>query len=662
MIEIDLASQQPDADRPAIPVTVIGLGGAGTNILDTVALEGLPGAQLVALNTDARALQSSMLGVKLQLGQELTRGLGAGGDPDLGAEAVRASEADIREEIAGQKMVFLCTGLGGGTGSGAAPLVARLAREEGAFVVVFAVMPFAFEGKRRLRQAEEALAALRAEADALITFDNDRLGEVVLPKKGIHEAFAAADKIVSQSIRAIINLVSSPGLIRIGIDELIAAVGRGDTRCLFGYGAGRGENRVSEALAGALKSPLLHKGQLRERGRSVLVHVCGGPQMTFAEVQDLMRELNDGHLHEEARILFGTGVDAAMGDQLSLTLLTSLSPEEVHPEKAAAAPPVNAEAPDKSESPRPATRAPAAPAPTPAPVAEVTPPPLVSERIVRAPEEPAPEEEEVTVEPEDTADPPVMAREAVVEPTATAAVMEEAAPAALEEGDEDVSPKARARQELEADEADEAEAPEAPEAPDGIEAPTAPVEEWVPSHVRQGITARMAAEAQAGGAVTPPPPASRSFHLRDLAHEKATPAPSSEPARPASPTPRVHPFKSWQREEERRDPNAPIEYENVGSVSEFEPAAPTPPPSDLSGTLARTPKSASRLGFLAFGRGSREAAAPPSADSTKSHAEQETFDRTLRPLPSTRGRFEKAEPTIEEGEDLDVPTFMRRKH
>lgn len=666
MIEFDLASQQPDANRPAIPVTVIGLGGAGTNILDTIALEGLPGAQLVALNTDARALQSSMLGVKLQLGQELTRGLGAGGDPDLGAEAVRASEADIREEIAGQKMVFLCTGLGGGTGSGAAPLVARVAREEGAFVVVFAVMPFAFEGKRRLRQAEEALAALRAEADALITFDNDRLGEVVLPKKGIHEAFAAADKIVSQSIRAIINLVSSPGLIRIGIDELIAAVGRGDTRCLFGYGAGRGENRVSEALAGALKSPLLHKGQLRERGRSVLVHVCGGPQMTFAEVQDLMRELNDGHLHEEARILFGTGVDAAMGDQLSLTLLTSLSPEEVHPEKTAAAPPVKAEAPVKSETARPATPAPAAPTPTPAastpapapapaPVAEVAPPPPVSEPIAPAPAPaaPAPVDESVAVEPEATAEPPVMAREAVVEPEARGVDVGEAVPPAPEEIYEDESPMAQAHQEPESDEAE----PPAPTAPS-----TVAVEELVPSHVRQGITARMAAEAQAGGAVTPPPPASRSFHLRDLAREKATPAPTPDPARPASPTPRVHPFKSWQREEERRDPNAPIEYENVGSVSEFEPPAPAPPPSDLSGTLARTPKATGRLGFLAFGRGSREAAAPPSADSTASRAEQETFDRTLRPLPSTRGRFEKAEPTIEEGEDLDVPTFMRRKH
>jgi len=623
MIEFDLASQQPAATRPSIPVTVIGLGGAGTNILDTIALEGLPGAQLVALNTDARALQSSMLGVKLQLGNELTRGLGTGGDPELGADAVRASEQAVREEIQGQKMVFLCTGLGGGTGSGAAPIVARMAREEGAFVVVFAVMPFAFEGRRRVRQAEEALSAVRAEADALITFDNDRLGEVVLPKKGIHEAFAAADKIVSQSIRAIINLVTAPGLIRIGMDELIAAVGRGDTRCLFGHGSAKGASRVSEALAAALKSPLLHKGELRQRGRHVLVHVCGGPQMTFAEVQDLMRELNEGHLHEDARILFGTGVDAAMGDQLSVTLLTSISPEEVHPEATPVEPPATARAPREPAPVAPAAAAPAAPVPAP------TPAPLEKEAVEGLVETDFEETAEVAaLEPEA----PVMAHHDAV------AELPEVESLAAEPADE-------------------------PEhaAPDA-EPPRA-VEEWVPSHVRQGMTARMQAEAQHGTAPTAPAASpGRAFHLRDLARER--PAAPPEPPRPAPPA-RTHVFESWKREEERRDPTAPIEYENVGSVSEFEPAPPPPaaPKPDLSGTLARAPKPASRLGFLSLGRGSREPAAPPPApaDPVKSRAEQETFDHTLRPVPASRGRFDKAEPTIEDGEDLDVPTFMRRK-
>jgi len=648
MIEFDLASQQPAATRPSIPVTVIGLGGAGTNILDTIALEGLPGAQLVALNTDARALQSSMLGVKLQLGTELTRGLGTGGDPELGAESVRASEQAIREEIHGQKMVFLCTGLGGGTGSGAAPVVARMAREEGAFVVVFAVMPFAFEGRRRVRQAEEALTALRAEADALVTFDNDRLGEVVLPKKGIHEAFAAADKIVSQSIRAIINLVTSPGLIRIGMDELIAAVGRGDTRCLFGHGSAKGASRVSEALAAALKSPLLHKGELRERGRHVLVHVCGGPQMTFAEVQDLMRELNDGHLHEDARILFGTGVDAAMGDQMSVTLLTSISPEEVHASAAPAEPPVTARAPQTA----PPSSAPAAPASPPA-----APAPASSSSLIATPEIAPEAEAEAGTAP--SADESEFMPEAVAPPAAMVTAPAELAAEPLAE-EETYQPEALQEEEVPAAavgrEEEEEEALAADEEPPAVE-------EWVPSHVRQGLTARMQAEAQDAAPATPAASAnvSRPFRLRELARERAAAEP--EPARPAPPA-RSHVFESWRREEERRDPRAPIEYENVGSVSEFESPAPVPPaaPANLPGTLSRAPKPASRLGFLSLGRALREPAPASTPETPASRAEQETFDHTLRPAPASRGRFDKAEPTIEDGEDLDVPTFMRRKH
>jgi cell division protein FtsZ len=630
MIEFELSSQQPDAARPAFPVTVIGLGGAGTNILDTIALEGLPGAQLVALNTDARALQSSMLGVKLQLGTDLTRGLGTGGDPDLGADAVRASAAEIREEIRGQKMVFLCTGLGGGTGSGAAPLVARMAREEGAFVVVFAVMPFAFEGRRRLRQAEEALTSLRAEADALITFDNDRLGEVVLPKKGIHEAFAAADKIVSQSLRAIINLVSAPGLIRIGMDELIAAVGRGDTRCLFGHGSSRGPHRVAEALATALKSPLLHKGQLRERGRSVLVHVCGGPQMTFAEVQELMHELNDGHLHEDARILFGTGVDATMGDQLSVTLLTSLSPEEVHPEKTPAAPTARTHAPHPAPPPQPATAVPQ-PAGDASPPSTPQPAPVIPQATAAIPQASA-----------------AIPQAAAAIPQAAAAIPQAAAASPIDHDSEidDALPPPRSEAALDED-----------------HGPA--VEEWAPSHVRQGLTARMQAEGQS--VADPAAVSHRPFHLRELAREKPASAPAPEPSRPQ--TSRPAGFKSWQREEERRDPNAPIEYENVGSVSEFEaPPPPAAPPAPAPDPEARPAKPPGRLSFLTtLGRGSRDAAppAPPAppvaADPPHTRNEQKTFDHTLRPLPSSRGRFDRAEPTIEDGEDLDVPTFMRRK-
>ena len=158
-------------------------------------------AELICLNTDVRTLKTSTAHSKVQIGKQLTRGLGAGGDPELGILAAEEAEEEIRAAVRGQDMVFICTGLGGGTGSGAAPTVSRIAKEEGAFVVVFATMPFSFEGRRRIQQAETALKLLERSADALITFENDRMGELVLPKEGIQQAFGNADKIISQSVR-----------------------------------------------------------------------------------------------------------------------------------------------------------------------------------------------------------------------------------------------------------------------------------------------------------------------------------------------------------------------------------------------------------------------------------------------------------------------------
>lgn len=662
MIEFDLASQQPSAALPSVPVTVIGVGGAGTNILDSISLEGMPGARLVAINTDARALQSSMLDVKLQLGHDLTRGLGAGGDPDLGAEAARASAADIREELQDQKLVFLCTGLGGGTGSGAAPLVAEMAREAGAFVVVFAVMPFNFEGRRRLRQAEEALEALRGKADALITFDNDRLGELVLPKKGIHDAFAAGDKVVGQSIRSLILLVTQPGLIRIGLDELISAVGRGDRRCLFGHGSAKGEQRIGEALTAALKSPLLHKGELRERGRDVLVHISGGPDLSFAEVQELMQELNK-HLHEDAKILFGAGVDPTKGDQISLTILTSLGRNEKEEEPPAVESPVATAAPTPAAPPAPIapTPAPAAVAPPQAaPVATAVPAPAPVAPV--PPAAPAPQEGEIIL---DVAPEAPTQTEPVIEATPEPFVATAIAP-------EPVSVEAVAQT-----------APVAPAAPVAVPepvpaAPTAFVEveptvtatsttsNTPPSlddkalafaKKFEALDAEIQAQQQQHAAPAPaaPPPPARPFKIRDLSspREPVAPPPAPASAAPAQPAParptapassRGSFFQSWHRAEAQRGDR--IEYEDAGSVSEFDPPV-------------------------------RPAPARPAAPRENGHAEppmrqwnrhrepsQTSFENNLRTpgaALTNHGRFENIEPTIEDGEDLDVPTFMRRK-
>ncbi len=324
MIQFHLDPAESGSATAPFSVSVIGIGGSGTNVIDKIALEGMPGADLVSMNCDARSLQSSMAGTKIQLGKSLTQGLGCGGDPELGAEAASASAPEIREMLTGRNMVFLCVGLGGGTGSGAAPVIARMAREAGAFVVVFATLPFAFEGRRRSNQAGLALQDLRKYANALVTFENDRMGELVVPKKGVQEAFELADKIIGQSVRAVTSLVTQPGLIHIGMDDLITALRNTDSRCLFGYGQAKGENRAVEALGLALRSPLLDRGQMMTGARNVLVHICGGTTLTLFEIETLMRELGK-HVHEDAQILFGAATDAKLNEHLSVTILTSLN-------------------------------------------------------------------------------------------------------------------------------------------------------------------------------------------------------------------------------------------------------------------------------------------------------------------------------------------------
>ena len=311
---------------PNSAVKIIGVGGAGANMLDRIALDGMEGAELLACNTDVRTLTSSVAPEKIQLGRNLTKGLGSGGDPALGYQAAQEAELEIRDALRDRKIIFICVGLGGGTGSGAAPLVARLAREQGAFTVVFATTPFNFEGARRREQAEGALNELSSLANALITFDNTRMGELVLAKQGVHEAFSAADRMISESIRAVTRIVMRPGLVNIGLDDLMAALSSPKSRCLFGSGIAHGENRAQQALKNALVSPLLDRGSLLHDTDTVLVHVCGGEDMTLYELELLMRGLSK-HVPETAQILFGTSVDPAMAEALSVTLVSSL-PEE----------------------------------------------------------------------------------------------------------------------------------------------------------------------------------------------------------------------------------------------------------------------------------------------------------------------------------------------
>jgi cell division protein FtsZ len=319
-------SREPQTTIPTSSVKIVGLGGAGANMLERVALDGLEGAEMLALNTDVRTLAACMAAEKIQLGRNLTKGLGCGGDPDLGHQAMLEAENEIRASLKGRRIVFLCVGLGGGTGSGAAPIITRIAREEGAFVVVFATMPFAFEGRRRREQAETALNELAVLSNALVTFDNNRMGELVLAKQGIHEAFAAADRMISESIKAVIRLVVRPGLINVGLDDLMSALRTTRSRCLFGSGIAQGKDRASRALKNVLSSPLLDQGALLKEARTVLVHLCGGEDLTLYEIELLMQRLQK-FVPERAHVLFGAAVDPSMGDSLSITLISAL-PED----------------------------------------------------------------------------------------------------------------------------------------------------------------------------------------------------------------------------------------------------------------------------------------------------------------------------------------------
>ena len=309
-------TRDPRQIIPTSSVKIIGLGGAGANMLERIALDGMEGAELLALNTDIRTLGACLAREKIQLGVNLTKGLGAGGDPELGHQAVLEAEEQIRAAVKGRRIVFLCTGLGGGTGSGAAPIVTRIAREEGAFVVVFATMPFAFEGKRRRDQAETALNELAVLSNALVTFDNNRMGELVLAKQGIHEAFIAADHMICESIKAVIRLVIRPGLINVGLDDLMSALRTNRSRCLFGSGIAEGKDRATSALRNALASPLLDQGALLKDAQTVLVHLCGGEDLTLFEIELLMQRLQK-FVPESAHVLFGAAIDPAMGDSLS---------------------------------------------------------------------------------------------------------------------------------------------------------------------------------------------------------------------------------------------------------------------------------------------------------------------------------------------------------
>lgn len=386
MVEYDRTQSRETADQAASRICIVGVGGAGSNVVDRITLDRIVDATLVCMHTDVRVLGHSMAPVKVQLGAELMKGIGAGGDPDLGREAALFSREQIREAIDGHDIIFISAGLGGGSGSGAAPVIAEIAKSTGALVLVVATMPFSFEGRRRLAQAEEALELLQKRADALVLFENNRMGELILPKDGIQKAFNQADQLIAQSLRAVATITTTPGLVKLGLDDLTSALSTADGRCLFGFGESRGQNRGAEALKKALKSPLIDQGRLLHQTKTLLVHVAGGESLTLVEVESIMKQLGR-HVPDHTHILFGLGVDPKLGDAIAITLISSLGLNQLNAHASAAPPAEMMQQPTAArlDKPQPVKRA--TPlrktAPAPAPVNENDLPFFTDEEVVR---------------------------------------------------------------------------------------------------------------------------------------------------------------------------------------------------------------------------------------------------------------------------------------
>src|ERR1700751_834849 len=323
MVQLNSQYGREENTNETRKVRVIGVGGAGSNILDRAMLDGIDRVELATANTDVQSLTGSVTNLKIQLGRNLTRGLGSGGDPELGLAAAEESSDEIQAAIAGYDIVFVCAGLGGGTGSGAAPYIAKLARDAGALVLVLVTMPFPFEGRRRCAKAAASLQLVGEYSDAVICFENDRMAELTLPRMGIHEAFAAADVTISQSIRAMANLLLQPGLIRLGFDDICAVIRDGDDRALFGFGEAEGENRAHDALVRALRNPLMHRGEMLASAVNVIVQIRGAANVTLGEIGNVMEELNR-HVSDRTQLMMGIAIDSSMGSRLSVSLISSL--------------------------------------------------------------------------------------------------------------------------------------------------------------------------------------------------------------------------------------------------------------------------------------------------------------------------------------------------
>ena len=300
-------------------IKVIGVGGAGNNAVNRMIEAGIRNVEFIAVNTDRQTLNESKANSKIQIGEKLTRGLGAGANPDIGMQAAEESKAEIAEMLRGADMVFVTAGMGGGTGTGAAPIVAAAAKELGILTIGVVTKPFTFEGKKRLAQAERGVASLKGKVDTLVVIPNDKLLQVIDRKTSMIEAFRMADDVLRQGVQGISDLISVPGVINLDFAD-VRTIMLNQGMAHMGIGCASGENRAEDAAKQAIQSPLLETSI--EGARGIIINITGGSDMGLHEA-NTAAELVQRSADPEANIIFGTVIDDSMGDEIQITVIAT---------------------------------------------------------------------------------------------------------------------------------------------------------------------------------------------------------------------------------------------------------------------------------------------------------------------------------------------------
>ena len=303
----------------AATIKVIGVGGAGNNAVNRMIESGIKGVEFIAINTDRQALQLSKAGTKIQIGEKITRGLGAGANPDIGAQAAEESKAEIAEILRGADMVLVTAGMGGGTGTGAAPIVAATAKELGILTISVVTKPFTFEGKKRLTQAERGIETLKGKVDTLVVIPNDKLLKIIDRRTSIVEAFKMADDVLRQGVQGISDLIAIPGLVNLDFAD-VKTIMLNTGMAHMGIGRASGENRAEDAAKQAIQSPLLETSI--EGARGVIINITGGNDLGLQEA-NTAAELVQRSVDPEANIIFGVVTDESLGDEIVITVIAT---------------------------------------------------------------------------------------------------------------------------------------------------------------------------------------------------------------------------------------------------------------------------------------------------------------------------------------------------